>query len=59
MPRTLSEPRMRYVPSPDMRPEALEEADDVQRQLLIQQMKQMQETGVAPTSFYSYDFNKY
>ena len=41
MPRTLSEPRMRLVPSPDMRPEALEEADDAQRILLIQQMNQM------------------
>lgn len=30
---------MKYFPSPDLRPEALEEADESQRQLLIQQMK--------------------
>jgi alpha-beta hydrolase superfamily lysophospholipase len=35
MPRNLSEPKMRYVPSPDLRPEALEEADEAQRQLIL------------------------
>lgn len=29
MPRNMSEPRMKYVPSPDLRPEALEEADEM------------------------------
>lgn len=36
LPRSMSEPRLKYVPSPDLRPEALEEADDVQRQILLQ-----------------------
>lgn len=35
MPRNLSEPRKRYVPSPDLRPEVLEEADDIQKQVLL------------------------
>lgn len=35
MPRNLSEPRKRYVPSPDLRPEVLEEADDMQKQVLL------------------------
>lgn len=35
MPRNMSEPRMKYVPSPDLRPEALEEADEMQRNVLI------------------------
>ena len=35
MPRHMSEPRMKYVPSPDLRPEALEEADEMQRNVLI------------------------
>ena len=38
-PRNMSEPRMKFVPSPDLRPEALEEADEVQRTILLQQMK--------------------
>ena len=42
----MSEPRYKYVPSPDMRPEALEEADETQRLVLLEQMRQMQETGV-------------
>ena len=29
MPRNLSEPRRKYVASPDLRPEALDEADDM------------------------------
>ena len=29
MPRNMSEPRMKYAPSPDLRPEALEEADEM------------------------------
>ena len=59
MPRNMSEPRMKYVPSPDLRPEALEEADEGQRQILLQQMKQIQETGHTPVGHYSFDFNKY
>ena len=55
-PRNMSEPRMKYVPSPDLRPEALEEADEVQRTILLQQMKQIQDTGITPTSHFSYDF---
>jgi hypothetical protein len=39
VPRAHSLPRRRYVPSPDMRPEALmdDRLDDQQRQMLLQQ----------------------
>ena len=39
VPRAHSLPKRRYVPSPDMRPEALmdEHLDEQQRQLLMQQ----------------------
>ena len=34
-PRNLSEPIKRYVPSPDFRPESLEQADEEQQELLL------------------------
>ena len=37
-PRNRSEPRKRFVASPDMRPEALEEADEEHRQALMAQI---------------------
>jgi hypothetical protein len=41
VPRAHSLPKRKYIPSPDMRPEALmdEHLDDQQRQLLMQQQK--------------------
>ena len=47
-PRNLSEPNRRYVPSPDFRPEALEEADEEQQAILLAQMQIVQETGMIP-----------
>ena len=37
IPRNLSEPRMKYFPSPDLRPEALEEveSDEIRRAILL------------------------
>ena len=34
-PRNRSEPKMKYVPSPDFSPKALEEAEPLQRQFLL------------------------
>lgn len=54
-PRNLSEPRKRYVPSPDFTPEALEAADEAQRKVLAHQMQQVQETGQPIRGHYAYD----
>ena len=50
---------MKYVPSPDLRMEALEEADEAQRAVLLEQMQRVQETGQVPKGHFSYDFAKY
>ena len=41
LPRNISEPKMKYVPSPDLRVEALEEADEAQRAVLLEQMQRV------------------
>ena len=45
LPRNLSEPRLKYFPSPDLRPEVLQETDEVQRSILMRQIETMKETG--------------
>ena len=42
LPRSLSEPRMKYAPSPDLRPEAIAEVtDDAQKQQLLMAFQQI------------------
>ena len=40
-PRNRSEPKKKYVPSPDFSPKALEEAEPHQRQYLLKQMQEL------------------
>ena len=56
VPRAHSLPRKRYVPSPDMRPEALmdERLEESQRELLMQQQKYFQQTGIKIEAKYQF-----
>ena len=44
------------MPSPDLRPEAVESLDPHQRNVLLQQLHFMQESGQEPVGYYAYDF---
>lgn len=57
-PYTFSEPRKRYVPSPDLRPEAIESLEPHQRDVLMQQLQYMQESGQELAGYHTYDFDK-
>lgn len=57
VPRAHTLPKRTVIPSPDMRPEALndESLSDVQRQQLLQQQIYFQQTGIPIEHRYEYD----
>lgn len=57
VPRHFSEPKKKYYPSPDLRPEVVEALDEDQRQALIMSLEQRKLNLQPMTSFYDVDIN--
>ena len=58
MPRNRSEPRMKYYPSPDFRPEAMEKLDEEQRRIFLQKKFQLEHQNIPWTGYCDYDANQ-
>lgn len=57
-PRNRSEPKLKYVPSPDLSPTALAEAEPHQRQMLLQKRQEERESGEETGGYFTADMQE-